>query len=82
MLRPLSLVWPRRVARPVNPVHIRRAAEADAAEIAAIHIEAWQWAYRGQIPDAYLDGLTQTIDQRVAWWKAKLGGPVPRSGPG
>lgn len=36
---------------------IRRAAVADAAAIAAIHVQAWQESYRGLIPDDYLNRL-------------------------
>jgi len=37
---------------------VRRAGEADASAIASIHVRAWQAAYRGIVPDAYLDGLS------------------------
>jgi ribosomal protein S18 acetylase RimI-like enzyme len=36
---------------------LRRAAGADAPAVAAMHIRAWQVAYRGIVPDAHLDGL-------------------------
>jgi len=39
-------------------------------------VRAWQWAYRGQIPDAYLDGLTEQIGQRAAWWHELLSRPL------
>ena len=37
---------------------IRRAAVADAAAIATVQVRTWQVAYRGQLPQAYLDALT------------------------
>ncbi len=60
-------------ARPPEvPLHIRRAVEADANDIATLHARAWQWAYRGQVPAAYLDGLTAKVEQRAAWWRDRL----------
>jgi GNAT superfamily N-acetyltransferase len=37
---------------------IRTATEADIPAIARVHVESWQWAYRGMLPQAYLDGLS------------------------
>ncbi len=45
---------------------IRRAVPADAAAIASISVRAWQTAYRGILPDAYLDGLS-VPERRSAW---------------
>lgn len=36
---------------------IRRAVPEDAMAVARVHVRSWQAAYRGQIPDAFLDGL-------------------------
>jgi hypothetical protein len=36
---------------------LRRAEPADAMEVARVHVRSWQVAYRGLLPDAYLDGL-------------------------
>jgi GNAT superfamily N-acetyltransferase len=36
---------------------LRRATGADAAAVAAMHVRAWQTAYRGIIPDPFLGGL-------------------------
>jgi ribosomal protein S18 acetylase RimI-like enzyme len=36
---------------------LRRATGADAAAVAAMHVRAWQAAYRGIIPDSLLDSL-------------------------
>ena len=54
----------------MNPV-IRRATEADAAAIASVQVAAWQWAYRGQMPDAYLDGLS-VADIEAQWRTASI----------
>lgn len=37
---------------------IRPAAPEDAWSVARVHVRAWQVAYRGFMPDAYLDGLS------------------------
>jgi ribosomal protein S18 acetylase RimI-like enzyme len=39
-------------------MRIREAIRSDARAIAEIHVRAWQAAYRGQLPDEYLDGLS------------------------
>ena len=46
-------------------VTIRRATISDAARIAATHVRSWQSAYRGLIPQDYLDSLDPA--QRLAW---------------
>ncbi len=51
-------------------VTIRRATTADAAPIAEIHVGSWREAYRGLIPQEYLDGLD--IPQRVVMWQQIL----------
>lgn len=38
-------------------VTIRPATPADAERIAAVHIASWREAYRGAVPDEFLDGL-------------------------
>jgi ribosomal protein S18 acetylase RimI-like enzyme len=49
---------------------VRTATVADAASIAKIHVEAWRVAYRGQIPDAVLNGLD--VKRRAAFWQERL----------
>lgn len=41
----------------VAKVSVRRASRDDAAEIAAVHVRSWQGAYRGLVPQGYLDRL-------------------------
>jgi RimJ/RimL family protein N-acetyltransferase len=47
--------------------------DADAA--GAIHVRAWQAAYRGLMPDAYLDGLD--VAERQRQWASQLAGGPP-----
>jgi GNAT superfamily N-acetyltransferase len=49
---------------------VRRASVADAEQIAEIHVRSWQHAYRGLIPQDYLDGLDPA--QRVATRRQRL----------
>ncbi|GHF85324.1 GNAT superfamily N-acetyltransferase [Amycolatopsis bartoniae] len=44
---------------------VRRAVPADAGRIAEINIEGWRAAYRGLLPDSYLDGMRyETLRER------------------
>lgn len=54
-------------------IAVRQAAADDARAIAAVHVEGWRWAYRGLVPDAWLDALS--VDQREAMWRATLSAP-------
>ena len=54
---------------------IRPATGADANTIGEIHTEAWRWAYRGHLPDDYLDGIDQ--ERRSRYWRRTLGGDGP-----
>lgn len=49
---------------------IRTATEADAAAIARLHTKSWRSAYRGIMPDRYLNGPLD--EERLAYWRAKL----------
>lgn len=49
---------------------IRGATPNDAADIASVQVRAWQAAYRGIMPDDYLDGLEP--DQRESMWRGLL----------
>ncbi len=40
----------------MNGAQIRLAAAADGAAIAALHLASWRSAYRGVLPDCYIDG--------------------------
>lgn len=52
---------------------VRPAMPADAMDIAYIHVDTWQNAYRGMIPDSYLDNLS--LAQRGNWWTHVLTDP-------
>ena len=45
---------------------IREATEADLAFIRETHLASWRDAYRGMLPDAYLDGPVEA-DMRARW---------------
>lgn len=46
---------------------IRHARPRDAAAIARVHVETWQTAYPGLVPDRYLVGMTET--RQAANWR-------------
>lgn len=52
---------------------VRPALVADAEAIATINVLAWQTAYRGLLPDSYLDRLT--IPDRVPDWGRRIASP-------
>jgi len=54
---------------------VRRAVPEDADAIAALHIRSWQVAYRGQLPDQYLDKLGEQLTQRSEFWRAHISTP-------
>ncbi len=56
---------------------IREAEIADAKGIAKIHVETWQYAYKGQLPDAFLDSLS--VEKRQEVWKENLANPHPKT---
>ena len=47
----------------------RSAHSDDVRGIAEVHVRSWQAAYRGQVPDSYLEGLS--VEKReLVWTKA------------
>jgi ribosomal protein S18 acetylase RimI-like enzyme len=54
-------------------VGIREATVEDAQAIATIHVDSWQAAYRGILPEAYLANLAVT-QRREAWRKSIIAG--------
>lgn len=54
-------------------VKVREAKIHDAPHIAEVHVKTWQHAYKGQIPDSYLNSLS--IEQRTEGWKKQLESP-------
>jgi GNAT superfamily N-acetyltransferase len=53
-----------------GPVRVRRALPADARAIAEVTVRGWQAAYRGLMPDEFLDGLS--VAGREAAWREML----------
>lgn len=51
---------------------VRRAEAGDAAAVAALQVRSWQAAYRGIVPDAFLDGLAE--DAWLERWTGQLAG--------
>jgi ribosomal protein S18 acetylase RimI-like enzyme len=49
-----------------DAVTIRAASPADAEALAHVHVEAWRWAYRDQLPEDFLTGLS-VPDRRAMW---------------
>jgi ribosomal protein S18 acetylase RimI-like enzyme len=54
----------------VDDVMIRDAVVADARAMGHLHVRAWQSAYRGVMPDEYLDRLV--AEERVEMWHSRL----------
>ena len=54
---------------------VRDALVADAAGIARVHVETWQAAYAGIVPDAVLAGLS--IEQRTQRWQENISRQPP-----
>lgn len=55
-----------------RPQVVRRAEPHDAEAIARCHVRSWQAAYRGQVPDRYLDALPSEIERRTAFWERAI----------
>jgi ribosomal protein S18 acetylase RimI-like enzyme len=54
----------------LNNFTIRKAEPEDAPGIAKVHVKTWQCAYKGQIPNSYLDSLS--IEKRSETWSESL----------
>ncbi len=61
-------------------LHVRHAEAADADACARAHVDAWRTAYRGLVPDSFLDDPTfetQRFDMWRAWtWPRQTGTQV------
>jgi ribosomal protein S18 acetylase RimI-like enzyme len=49
---------------------VREATVADAAAVARVHLASWRAAYRGLVPDRFLDSLK--LGERTARWREQL----------
>jgi ribosomal protein S18 acetylase RimI-like enzyme len=52
---------------------IRPATVTDASGIALVHVDTWRTAYRGMIPDGYLDSLS--YERRGDFWQRSIADP-------
>jgi L-amino acid N-acyltransferase YncA len=59
-------------------VVIRDATPSDSRAIAEVHVASWRWAYRDDLPDAFLDGLS--ADDRQQQWAEWLAAAEPGAG--
>lgn len=55
---------------------VRQAVVSDAEAIADIHIRGWQAAYRGILPDSFLDQLGQELERRTQFWRTEISSPT------
>ncbi len=58
-----------------NTIVIREATVGDEAAIAKVHVRSWQEAYKGLMPQAYLDELSAELESRIDMWKRTLTNP-------
>lgn len=58
-------------------MHVRTARPHDAGALSDLQVRAWQRAYRGLMPDGYLDELS--ADDRIGMWREILADPPRRS---
>jgi len=63
------------VTAPPAGIVLRDATPHDAARIAEIHVRTWQVAYRGQLPDEFLDAIVASFAQRIELRRAALERP-------
>ncbi len=55
-------------------IEIRPATVSDAEGIAAVHIESWRAAYKGDVPAEVLEALS--VKERASGWRLHLESPV------
>jgi ribosomal protein S18 acetylase RimI-like enzyme len=54
---------------------VRRATQADVPGVARVNVEAWRHAYRGIVPDSFLDGMD--VARREQGWSRWVAMPSP-----
>jgi ribosomal protein S18 acetylase RimI-like enzyme len=57
----------------MDAMPLRKAIQADAATLGALHVASWRETYTGIIPDEML--AAQSVDARTAMWNKILGSP-------
>jgi GNAT superfamily N-acetyltransferase len=67
--------------RGMPSVMVRRAVdtETEARSLTQVHIDAWKWAYRGLLPESYLDNLDDQHEARLEVWRRLLSQDPARS---
>jgi GNAT superfamily N-acetyltransferase len=60
-----------------SDVSIRRAVPADAEDLAHLHLDVWDDAYTGLMPQGILDGRRAKVTERVERWVDILGQERP-----
>jgi GNAT superfamily N-acetyltransferase len=60
-----------------DQVAIRRAEPADAEALAHLHLDVWDDAYTGLMPQGVLDDRRAKVDERVERWRDILGQEQP-----
>lgn len=58
-----------------NQTIIRTATLGDENRLAQVHIQSWQEAYKGLLPQEYLDQLPLELENRIKMWKSILANP-------
>ncbi len=61
----------------MNEIKIRKATSEDAAGIAKVQVETWKTAYKGLMPDDYLNSLS--AESKTAKWKEGIGDPKDKT---
>lgn len=59
-------------------ITIRRARQSDATAIGRVHVETWQAAYAGLLPDAMLARMSDV--RQSAWWSRAIADPREQRG--
>lgn len=58
---------------PNSNINIRRATPDDAADVARVHVQSWQEAYKGLMPQSFLDGMD--VGGRTTRWRTHMETP-------
>lgn len=59
----------------MSKVTIRPARSGDEKSLAQVHIQSWQEAYKGIVPQDYLDQLPSELSERIDMWQHILINP-------
>lgn len=54
---------------------IRKAKSGDEENLSKVHIQSWQEAYKGLVPQEYLDSLSTELQTRIQNWTKTLSNP-------